>query len=91
LRHHRLQHFAFEHRTIDELLGTYARLKSLGIGPVLFTDGGSQTAFSREDPDRNSVEINVYNYGDCWTSGEHRRTSPDFARNPMAHMSIRTR
>ena len=28
--------------------------------------------------------INVDNYGDCWTSGEHRRTSPDLARNPMA-------
>jgi catechol 2,3-dioxygenase len=82
-RHHRLQHFAFEYRTIDELLGTYARLKGLGIVPVLCTDGGSQTAFYYEDPDRNSVEINVDNYGDCWTSGEHMRTSPDFARNPM--------
>ena len=82
-RHPRLQHVAFEYRTIDELLGTYARLKALGIVPVLCTDGGSQTALYYEDPDRNSVEINVDNYGDCWTSGEHMRTSPDFARNPM--------
>jgi catechol 2,3-dioxygenase len=82
-RHHRLQHVAFEYRTIDELLGTYARLKGLGIVPALCTDGGSQTAFYYEDPDRNSVEINVDNYGDCWTSGEHMRTSADFARNPM--------
>jgi catechol 2,3-dioxygenase len=82
-RHHRLQHVAFEYRTIDELLGTYARLKDLGIIPVLCTDGGSQTAFYYEDPDRNSVEINVDNYGDCWTSSEHMRTSPEFARNPM--------
>jgi catechol 2,3-dioxygenase len=81
--HHRLQHVAFEYRTLDELLGTYARLKDLGIVPALCTDGGSQTAFYYEDPDRNSVEINVDNYGDCWTSGEHMRTSPDFARNPM--------
>jgi catechol 2,3-dioxygenase len=63
-RHHRLQHFAFEYRTIDELLGTYARLQGLGIVPVLCTDGGSQTTFYYEDPDRNSVEINVDNYGD---------------------------
>jgi hypothetical protein len=28
-------------------------------------------------------KINVDNYGDCWTSGEHMRTSPDFARNPI--------
>jgi catechol 2,3-dioxygenase len=82
-RHHRLQHFAFEYRTIDELLGTYARLKGLGIVPVLCTDGGSQTAFYYEDPDRNSVEINVDNFGDCWASSEYMRTSPEFARNPM--------
>jgi catechol 2,3-dioxygenase len=82
-RHHRLQHFAFEYLTIDELLGTYARLKRLGITPVLCTDGGSQTAFYYEDPDRNSVELNVDNYGDCWTSSEHMRTSPKFAKNPM--------
>lgn len=82
-RHHRIQHFAFEYRTLDELLGTYARLKGLGILPVLCTDGGSQTAFYYEDPDRNSVELNVDNYGNCWTSGEHMRLSPDFAKNPM--------
>ena len=33
--HQRLQHFAFEYRTLDDLLGTYARLKELGILPVL--------------------------------------------------------
>jgi catechol 2,3-dioxygenase len=82
-RHHRLQHVAFEYRTLDELLGTYLRLKELGILPVLCTDGGSQTAFYYEDPDRNSVELNVDNYGDCWTSSEHMRTSPDFAKNPI--------
>jgi catechol 2,3-dioxygenase-like lactoylglutathione lyase family enzyme len=81
--HHRLQHVAFEYRTLDELLGTYARLKGLGIVPVLCTDAGPQTAFYYEDPDRNSVEINVDNYGDCWTSGEHMRSSTAFARNPM--------
>jgi catechol 2,3-dioxygenase len=79
-RHHRLQHVAFEYRSIDELLGTYARLKGLGIVPALSTDGAD---FYYEDPDRNSVEINVDKYGDCWTSGEHMQTSPDFARNPM--------
>src|SRR6202046_3402070 len=30
-RHARLQHVAFEYLTIDDLLGTYARLKGLGI------------------------------------------------------------
>jgi catechol 2,3-dioxygenase-like lactoylglutathione lyase family enzyme len=35
--HHRIQHFAFAYRTLDELLGTYARLEALGINPVLCT------------------------------------------------------
>ena len=82
-QHHRIQHVAFEYRTLDDLLGTYTRLKGLGIEPVLCTDGGSQTAFYYEDPDRNSVELNVDNYGDCWTSSEHMRTSAEFAKNPM--------
>src|SRR5208283_4851588 len=29
-RHPRLQHVAFEYETLDDLLGTYARLKGLG-------------------------------------------------------------
>jgi catechol 2,3-dioxygenase len=81
--HSRLQHFAFEYRTLDDLLGTYVRLKEHGIMPVLCTDAGAQTAFYYEDPDRNSVELNVDNYGDSWTSGEHLRNSAEFAKNPM--------
>ena len=81
--HHRLQHIAFEYRNLDELLGTYARLKEQRIMPVLCTDSGAQTAFYYEDPDHNSVELNVDNYCDSWTSGEHLRNSPEFAKNPM--------
>jgi catechol 2,3-dioxygenase len=84
-RHHRIQHFAFEYRTLDELLGTYARLKTQGIRPVLCTDSGAQTAFYYLDPDGNSVELNVDNYGNSWTSGEHLRHSPEFAKNPIGH------
>src|SRR3984893_1504938 len=83
--HQRLQHVAFEYRTLDDLLCTYARLKGLGIEPLLCTDGGSQTAFYYEDPDHNSVELDVDNYGDSWTSGEHLRHSPEFAKNPIGH------
>lgn len=81
--HRRIQHFAFEFQTLDELLGTYLRLKRQGILPVLCTDAGVQTAFYYEDPDGNSVEINVDNFGNPWTSSEHVRHSPEFARNPL--------
>jgi catechol 2,3-dioxygenase len=82
-QHHRLQHFAFEYRNIDDLLGTYARLKALGIVPVMCADEGAQTAFYYEDPDRNSVEINVDNYGSGLTSAEYMRTSAEFAKSPL--------
>jgi catechol 2,3-dioxygenase len=82
-RHHRLQHVAFELPTIDDLLDTYARLKSLGIEPVLTADHGASTAFYYEDPDRNSVELTVDNFGDWEKSSEYMRTSPQFAANPM--------
>src|SRR5271157_1751133 len=82
-RHHRMHHMAFEYRILDELLGSYLRLKGLGIAPVLSVDEGSQTAFYYFDPDRNVVELNTSNYGDTWTSIEHIQTSPDFARRPV--------
>jgi catechol-2,3-dioxygenase len=82
-RHHRLQHVAFELPTIDDLLATHARLKGVGIEPVLTADHGATTAFYYQDPDRNSVELTVDNFGDWEKSSEYMRTSPDFAANPM--------
>ncbi len=79
-RHPRLQHVAYEVRNFDELLGTYARLKGLGILPVWAADHGLATAFYYQDPDQNIVEINVNVYGSEWTATEHMRTSPRFAR-----------
>lgn len=85
-RHQRLQHIAFEYRSLDDLLGTYVRLKALGIVPVLSVNEGAQTAFYYDDPDRNSVELNVSNFGDHgdnWSSIEHMQTSAEFARKPL--------
>jgi hypothetical protein len=79
----RLQHIAFEYQTIDDLLGTYARIKGLGFLPVLAADQGLQMAFYYADPDQNSVELNVNNYGNEWTATEHIKTSPSFAARPM--------
>jgi catechol 2,3-dioxygenase len=81
--HARLQHVAFEYPTVDDLLGTYARLKGMGILPVLAADQGLQTAFYYSDPDQNSIELNVNNYGNEWTATEHIKTSTSFAARPM--------
>ena len=82
-KHHRLQHVAFEFGTLDELLGSYARLKALGIVPQFSVDEGAQTGFYYEDPDGNSIEINVCNYPERWAAIEHMQTSPAFDRKPL--------
>jgi catechol 2,3-dioxygenase len=86
-----LQHVAFEYETFDDLLGTYARLKDLGIQPLWAADHGVGTAFYYEDPDRNIVELNVSNYGSEWTATEHLRTSPPMLAqvDPEKMMSAR--
>ena len=75
-QHTRMQHVAFECRTLDDLLGTYVRLKGLGILPLRAADQGVGTALYYSDPDRNLVEINVNHYSDEWTATEHIRTEP---------------
>jgi hypothetical protein len=50
VRHHHLQHVDFGFRTIDELLGTYVRLKASGIVPVLPVDEGSHRSASSAEP-----------------------------------------
>jgi catechol 2,3-dioxygenase-like lactoylglutathione lyase family enzyme len=82
LRHVRLQHVAFEYQALDDLLGTCARLKGLGILPVTAVDEGLQTAVYYTDPDQNSVELNVNNYGDEWTATEHMRSAPPIGERP---------
>lgn len=82
-KHQRLQHVAFEFGTLDELLGTYARLKALGIMPQFSVDEGPQTGFYYEDPDGNSIEVNVCNYAERWAAIEHMQTSVEFDRRPL--------
>jgi catechol 2,3-dioxygenase len=82
-RHKGVHHIAFEYATLDDLLAAYARLKLLAIEPVSAADHGTTTSFYYEDPDRNSIELMVDNFGDCEQSSDFMRRSPDFANNPM--------
>ena len=72
-RHARLQHVAFEYRSLDDLLGTYVRLKGLDILPLMAMNQGMQTSLYYTDPDQNIVELEVTNYDDEWTATEHIR------------------
>jgi len=78
----RLQHVAFNYETLDDLLGTYLRLKRIGILPLWAADHGVGTSFYYADPDQNIVELNVNNYGNDWTATEFLRSSPSSAARP---------
>src|SRR5271165_1097363 len=69
-RHTGLQHVAFEFGALDEMLGTYTRLKKAGIPPIWAADHGVGTSIYYEDPEKNVVELNVDNFGNRWTATE---------------------
>jgi catechol-2,3-dioxygenase len=75
----KLQHVAFEYPTIDNLLNSYTRIKELGIEPVLTTDHGMSIAFYYKDPDGNTIELFVDNFGN-WDRSREYMQSPDFDR-----------
>ena len=86
LVHTGIHHFAFEFSSIDELLDTYTRLKGLGITPHFTIDHGMTTSFYYVDPDGNSVELQVDNFGNWEESREFVRSSPQFAEDPIGKL-----
>ena len=82
-RHARVQHLAFAYETLDDLLGTYVRLKTLGIPLLWAADQFIQTALYYADPDGNIVELNVSNFADEWTVTEQLKHLPS-----RLHMNI---
>ena len=75
-RHARVQHMAFTYETLDDLLGTYVRLKNLGIPLLWAADQFIQTALYYEDPDGNIIELNVNNFTNDWTVTEQLKNLP---------------
>lgn len=70
-----LQHVAFAYQSLDDLLGTYVRLKGMGILPVMSADQGVQIAIYYLDPDQNRIELNVSNFEDEWTATEYIKSA----------------
>jgi catechol-2,3-dioxygenase len=73
LQHTGMQHVAFESATLDDLLGTYVRLKNSGIMLRWAADHGPGISLYYQDPDRNAVEMFCYNFGSPWTATEYLR------------------
>lgn len=82
LRHTGMHHTAWEYASLDELLATYDRLKGQDILPHRTVNHGPITSFYYVDPDGNSVELQVDNFGD-WTESIKFFRTEEFARDPL--------
>ena len=78
-----MHHSAYEFSNVNHLLETYERLKGEGILPHAALDHGLTTSLYYLDPDGNSVELQVDNFGDWRSSSEWMRTAPEFKANPI--------
>ena len=83
LVHAGLHHSAFEYADIDEWLGTYARLKGHGITPHMVVDHGMTLSMYYLDPDGNSVELQIDNFGNWLQSSHWMHTAGEFAADPI--------
>jgi catechol-2,3-dioxygenase len=72
-KHTGLQHVAFECASLDDLLGTFVRLESLGIQPLWAADHGVAMSIYYQDPEKNVIELSFNNYGTPWTATEFMR------------------
>ena len=80
-KHRRLQHVAVEFATRDELLGSYARLKALGIVPAFSVDKGPQRGFYYEDPrPTKTVRCRHGRSGICLAHGLHHKRQTNIAQ-----------
>jgi catechol-2,3-dioxygenase len=77
-----VHHVAYSFRTLDELLSTYERLKSLGIVPFWAVNHGPTTSLYYRDPDGNQTEFQVDNFAFATQTAAYFHTE-DFARNPI--------
>lgn len=55
-------HAAFTYASLRDLMGTYARLRDIGIKPVFPINHGPTTSLYYADPDGNQIELQVDNY-----------------------------
>jgi catechol 2,3-dioxygenase len=78
-----LHHIAFEYRSMDELLDTYARLKAAGVLPHACLDHGMTMSLYYVDPDGNSLELQADEFGDWSKSKEFMLHAPEFTADPI--------
>jgi catechol 2,3-dioxygenase-like lactoylglutathione lyase family enzyme len=60
-----VHHHAFTYRSLNELFGTYLRLKERGIEPFWCVNHGPTTSMYYRDPDGHRIELQVDNFTDA--------------------------
>jgi catechol-2,3-dioxygenase len=77
-----LDHVAYTFASLEELLGNYLRLKSLGLVPVWSINHGPTTSLYYADPDGNRIELQVDNFDSDEKAQEYMQ-SDQFTQNPI--------
>ncbi len=77
-----LEHIAYTYATLGDLLGTYERLKSVGITPYWTINHGPTTSLYYRDPDGNQVELQIDNFPNVEDLNAWMRSNA-FAKNPI--------
>lgn len=77
-----VHHVAFTYDRLVDLLENYARLKDVGVLPVLPINHGPTTSLYYADPDGNQIEFQVDNFPTVEEAGKFFFTDA-FATNPI--------
>ena len=77
-----LDHVAYTYANLGDLLGTYERLKRIGIEPYWTINHGLTTSCYYRDPDGNQVELQVDNF-ETEAALKGWMESGAFAKNPI--------
>jgi catechol 2,3-dioxygenase-like lactoylglutathione lyase family enzyme len=77
-----VDHLAFGFRTLEQLLNTYARLRSQGVVPVWSINHGPTTSLYYEDPDGTRLEFQSDNFDSPQQTSDFF-SSQSFAENPI--------
>jgi catechol-2,3-dioxygenase len=77
-----LEHVAFTYASLGDLLGTYERLKGIGITPYWRINHGPTTSLYYRDPDGNQIELQIDNFKTAEDADAFVR-SDAFERNPI--------
>jgi catechol-2,3-dioxygenase len=78
-----MDHIAFTYENMGDLLATYRRLAATGIRPRWPINHGMTTSLYYQDPDGNSLELQIDNFPTTEELQHYFENDPDYAANPL--------